>query len=708
VTVETSPSTDETSLTVTDEGRLAIGFLRSAVVAGCVLAGVGSTWLLVEGHADLWWNSFSAHNAAYVITLSYFLWRMIGRQPRNPVVWTLAASSFAGVYVAGTAIAVAIIEASPLIQPGSDLPALSVMPPSAAWVMAFAFPASTLAFFPLLTLGLLLFPDGRLPSQRWRVLAVLSVVAILVRTVGNEWSRWPGSGLWATRFETVGNWAYALALVLCVVAIILRFRRSRGTTRQQFKWVAWGASIFGVAVMATLIAPDDGAIRVPVFVAGVIFIGSYAVAVGRYRLYGVDLVISRTLVFVLLAGFITLVYAVLVVGLGQVIGRGEGLVLQIVATAVVAVAFEPVRLEAQRWANRVVYGRRATPYEVLSDLTERLAASEEGEGILGRMAQSIHEGTGADRVTVWLGSPEDMDPGATWPPDESPGPGLDLEADEVFRVSHDGEVVGALEVVKPRSSVMSHQERNLILDVAGSAGLVLGYQRLNQSLAERARDVDESRGRLMSAQDEERRRLQRELRDGAQRLVSSLREDIAQVSRLAERRDADQIESLLDSLEAESQLALDEIGSLARGIYPQALVSEGLTEAVSGLVDGAPVQIRFDQTGVSRHPIEVEAAVYFNISEAVTNAVKHARPPISIEMAEDDGVLEFAVIDAGPGFDIDDVMAGSGLQNMKDRMEAAGGRLSIVSDSVEGTKVSGEIPVESAVSGDARIEATVR
>jgi signal transduction histidine kinase len=225
---------------------------------------------------------------------------------------------------------------------------------------------------------------------------------------------------------------------------------------------------------------------------------------------------SRLLVFVLVAVMIAAIYALVVFGLGAVSGgEGQGTLLPMLATAIIALAFEPFRVRAQRWANRLVYGERSTPYEILSVLTERLAEAEPSDGMLLRIADLLREGTGAERTTVWLGDPGDMVVGASsptaWAGDE---PGSEDAA--VFPVRLEGETVGALELVKPSGIPVSTTERNLVNDVAGSVGLVLGYQRLNDSLARRAEELEHSRHRLMEAQDLERRRLERELHDGAQ------------------------------------------------------------------------------------------------------------------------------------------------------------------------------------------------
>jgi signal transduction histidine kinase len=418
-------------------------------------------------------------------------------------------------------------------------------------------------------------------------------------------------------------------------------------------------------------------------------------AVLQYRLYDIDLVISRTVVLAILAGFITVVYALIVVGIGSMLRRRtDGIALQIAATAIVAVAFEPVRHLAQRWANRLVYGTRASPYEVLSDLTERLSNAEQGQGILERMAARIGDGTGAERAAVWLGDGRSMEPGACWPESEDPGSIVDLDADNVFPVTHDGVVVGAFEVVKPRGTGLSSAERSLISDLAGSAGAVLGYRRLNDSLHAKARELSESRVRLVEAQDTERRRLERDLHDGAQQLIVALKVKIGLARAMATQHGASDIEMMLAGLGEEANEALEEVRSLAKGIYPPVLESDGLGSAISALASGAPVHVVVERDGIARYGRDIEAAVYFDISEAVTNAVKHGAAPIRVALSDTGSRLLFSVTDSGPGFDVSSANGGSGLQNLRDRIDAVGGELEIVSVEGKGTVVTGVIPLQ--------------
>jgi len=593
--------------------------------------------------------------------------------------------------------------------------AREVTDPLGAWLDAIGFAFNTAAVM-VLPAVLLRFPHGDRPVGRWRFLEFFAVAAALFGFLaalfnggwgGDQIQAWAVSPLHDST-EPLGDFfsatfypTFMFTFIGSAVYMIVRYRRSSGEQRLQFKWLAYAAGFFlagGVAIFIdsgfTAVQTDTLWEALWMSLAFTAIPVSIGIAVLKYRLYDIDVVISRTVVLAVLAGFITVTYALIVVGLGQLIGGdSSGLLLPIAAIAVVALAFEPVRLWAQRWANRIVYGKRATPYEVLSDLTERLSMAEEAEGILDRLAALLCDGTGADRATVWLGSPGSMIPASTSPTGASVADQPELDGESGFSVTHDEEVVGAIEVVKPRGGVLSTAERSLVVDLAGSAGAVLGYRRLNASLEERATELEESRGRLVGVQDQERRRLERDLHEGAEQYIVALKVKIGVASQMAGKHDAPKLESLLSGLTDEAQAALDDVQSLAKGIYPPILESDGLGAAVSALAASTPVDVLVERDGVGRYTAEVEAAVYFDISEAVTNAVKHAAPPIRIEMSDDDGLLSFSVVDSGPGFDIDTSDMGSGLDNMADRLDAVGGTLTVNSAAGGSTEISGGIPI---------------
>lgn len=588
---------------------------------------------------------------------------------------------------------------------------------AAGWLDA-AGNAVTTAGVMALPWALIRFPDGTLLSTRWRVVEWLVIVAAglgaAAALLNGGWGGDTAQAVVASPLrsptEPVGDVLSAVfypamtaAMISAGLSLILRYRRSRGDARLQIKWLAYAGSFLiltFVVVISTSGSVSVDAVwqQVLMSVAFATIPAAIGVAVLKYRLYDIDLVINRTVVLGVLAVFITGVYSAVVVGLGEVVGDGSsGLALPIAATAVIAVAFEPVRQLAQRWANRVVFGRRATPYEVLSTLTERLAVAESEEGVLGRMATLLHAGTGAERAAVWLGGEEALVLGASVP-EAGVAPAMPISAidGEVFAVRHEGAVVGALQVVKPKGVPLTPTERHLVADLAGSAGLVLGHHRLNESLAIRARELQQSRIRLVEAQDTERRRLERDLHDGAQQQIVALKVQLGLAARLA--ADHDDLQRLLDGLADEAQQALDEVRSLAKGIYPPLLASDGLRAAIASLASAAPVEVSVDGDGIGRYPADVEAAIYFNVSEAITNAVKHGRPPIRVSLSADGSALRYEVADAGPGFDPATVNGSSGFRNMVDRVDALGGSVRVDSMPGAATTVQGWVPLRGAVS----------
>ncbi len=266
-------------------------------------------------------------------------------------------------------------------------------------------------FLPLTVLGtaLLLFPDGRLPGPRWRpvgwflavIFAWVNVTAIVGATLA--WSH-----PFVSLFKVYLPGAFPgiqvplpTALAVCALAVVVRFAGSSGEQRLQLTWFAAAAAVLGVTLILRILT-NSAASAIVVDLAVICLEATIAVAVLRYRLYDIDIVISRALLYAGLAAFITVVYVVLVAGVGAAAGARSSTWLSAVAAAIVAVAFQPVRARAARLANRVVYGRRATPYQVLSDFAGRIGGAYSSEDVLPDMARVVAAGTGARRVVVWL------------------------------------------------------------------------------------------------------------------------------------------------------------------------------------------------------------------------------------------------------------------------------------------------------------------
>jgi signal transduction histidine kinase len=571
-------------------------------------------------------------------------------------------------------------------------------------------------------LALLLFPEGKLVPRwpRWAKTALYAPVILGATLIAFR----PQEDATATGTVPLILFFGLFTPIAAVMAQAYRVRRSpTSEERQQSRLLFWAltpALLVGLFVLTRGIGPllDPGfegrpLQELPVFVFRVfqpvfalipiaLFIGLV-----RYRLWNIDRVISRTLVYGSMVVFISGVYIGVVVGVGRVVGAtGNNPILSLAATAIVAIAFEPAKSRLQRVANRVVFGKRATPYEVLSEFSERMAETYGTEELLSRPVRILAEGTGASRAEVWLRVGSELRPAATWPPDrESPPDSKHVSGEELpafeaaataVPVRHHGELLGALTVRKPANETLTLIEHKLLLDFASQAGLVLRNVRLTAELIQRLEDLRASRQRLVTAQDEERRRLERDIHDGAQQQLVALSVNLGLAERMA-KLEAPKLAELLAQIKTQSSEAVETLRDLARGIYPPVLASEGLPAALQAHCRRVPLPVDVTTDDVGRHPQEVEAAVYFCCLEALQNVTKSANASrVVVRLERRDGFLRFIVQDDGRGFDPSRTRRGSGLQNMADRVEALGGSFQVISAPGKGTTVSGEIPLRPA------------
>jgi signal transduction histidine kinase len=421
------------------------------------------------------------------------------------------------------------------------------------------------------------------------------------------------------------------------------------------------------------------------------------IAVLKHRLYDIDVVINKTLVFGALAAFITTVYVGVVVGIGSGLGAtgGSRLELSIAATALVAVAFQPVRERVQRFANRLVYGKRATPYEVMSEFTHSVAAALYIDDVLPRMAEATATGLGATGARVSVMLEDGLLRSVVWPEDAEGGFDTSLE------VTHRGQKVGEIAIAKPPGEPLRPAERALLNDLASQAGIALHNARLALELqahldeiSRQANDLARSRERIVSAADTSRRRIERAIRSGPERRLQEMSADLEKAGAALDTDPRLSIE-LLKTLQAETNATLETLRDLARGIYPPLLADKGLVSALETYVrrSEAPVELRFSPgLDEMRYDQAVEAAVYFCTLEALDNVQAHspdAGAVVSVEASDRD--LVFIVQDDGPGFDPERTAPGSGHHGMVDRVEALGGSLRIESAPGKGTVVTGRL-----------------
>lgn len=552
--------------------------------------------------------------------------------------------------------------------------------------------------------AIMIFPTGAHLSWRWRAAARVMVgVAVLVALASALWpieDDWGSTGL-AFPLDVAGRdaaatWGppvmvtcYLSTQVLWVAALVTRLRRAGSDEVRQLRWFVFAATVSLLLMLAGQLVwgtPLPGLLSLPLVPVAA------GVAIVRHRLYDIDPIIDKALVGGILVLLVSAGYVGLVVGAGALLPVSDR-VLAIAATAVVAVVFEPVRRRAQELADRVVHGRRATPYETLSRLSEQLSRTD--EGLLDGLAATIAGGTGAAEVVVWVGPPERMEAAAAWPAAAASGPrslaGLEAPGVLVRQVSRDGVVQGALTLAPGRRAPLTTDEHRLLDDLVAQAGLVIDHQARLDQVARQAAELQAAAQRIVTAGDDARRHLERDLHDGVQqRLVSLGMELGGLVERAAAAGDPDLVRT---AERARTRLleATAELRAMARGVHPAVLTQDGLEAALADLADRAPLPVRLRLSLDRRPPAEVEATAYFLVSEALTNAARHSGAQVvDVEVSLDDDGLTVEVRDDGVGGA--GAESGGGLQGLADRVSALGARLEVLSPPGGGTTVRGVLP----------------
>jgi signal transduction histidine kinase len=642
------------------------------------------------------------------------------RNPRNPIGWLFSGVGLAlALWLFG--LAYAEIGRRPLEGIG-DLPG--------AAAVAWAGVLSLIAVLPTaLPLFLLYFPDGQLRSRRWRPVlwaVALGGVLLVMGTIGQLWDLDPIFLLpprWAVRIPGIDN-AYDAGLFIVIatafaglLALILRFRGSDTEQRQSLRLVVGMiiAMAITTALAIVIVLASQGADWSWIAIVVALLTDSFGVLIGiplataaavlTFGLYDVGVVVKKTVVYVVLVIIFVIVLGLLSLLVSPLafIGapdsggadRAELLIARILTTAavftlVLVVAFRPLK----RLARRLVYGRRATRYEAMAEFSERLGEAYSTEDVLPRMAEIVRASTGAEIAQVWLHVGGELRPAAASPSGSLSANAIEVAPDKLpafdglrtFPVRDRGELLGALTVAMPVAEPLSKDGEQLVIDLAAQAGLVLRNVRLIEEL-------QESRRRIVTAQDERARKLERDIHDGAQQQLVALSVKLGLAEQLAS-RDAAKTAALLAELKSDAADALENVRDLARGVYPPVLADHGLAAALEAQARKSPIPASVEIDDLGRYPQEVEAAIYFCCLEAVQNVAKYAAATrITVALAASNGDLTFSVADDGVGFDPTTTARGAGLTNMRDRLEALGGAFHVESAPGRGTVVHGGIPL---------------
>jgi signal transduction histidine kinase len=553
-------------------------------------------------------------------------------------------------------------------------------------------------------------PVEVLPGVAWIALLPLAYVFPDGRFVPG-WSRWLAAGwvAWlvvvvATGSTGDGPVAGAVLMALfcsCVVAAVYRYARASGPVeRVQTRWIVFAVALrvgYTVVVVTTPfgamqnettprgLATYAGSMLVSYLIAAALP-AAIAAAIVRYRLFDIDVVISRTLVYTVLTAFVVGTYAAVVGGVGALWHGSGDTALPLVATALVATAFSPVREQVQRRVNRLVYGERHDPYGVLARLGRRLAGVVQPEAVAPAIVDAVARALRAPYVDIALGPSGDVVASA----------GAKGTGSETFPLDYHGERLGVLTVgYRTGDGPLSAADRRLLADLAQQCGAALHAAQESVRVRRLAVDLQHTREQLVSAREEERRRIRRDLHDSLGPALGShaLTIDTARALLTSDPVAAD---GLLRDLKSHSQEALAEVRRLARRLRPPALDDVGLAGALHHLrkqYQRHGPQVTVELPELPALPAAVEVAVYRIAHEALTNAVRHAGAgTCRLSVSLSDRVLRIDVTDDGRGIAPDDP-AGVGTASMRERAEELGGSLHIGAGDGGGTRVTARIPL---------------
>lgn len=636
-----------------------------------------------------------------VLIIAFLTFSTVGalvasRRPGNSIGWIFCAL---GIFLAGGFSAKFYADYTLIVQPGS-------LPGGAALILGLSWTAPILITAP--TFVLLLFPNGRLSSRRWRSVVWLAAGAAAISILGsifrpgvpdgdfpmvtNPFGIEGGIGNVLDLVSTAGIILAIVALLLSVTSTILRFRRSRGEERQQIKWIVYAGGAMISAFVAGEVVPGPDLFGDLIWAAGFIALIGIPVAVGiailRHNLYDIDLIINRTLVYGALTTCVVGLYILVVGGLGAVLQERGSVAISLVATGLVAVLFAPLRDRLQHGVNRLMYGERDDPYAVLSRLGQRLEATLEPRAVLPAVAETVAQALKLPYVAVALKDggerSNEFVVAASW--------GMPVDTPVRLPLVYQHEIVGELLLgSRVGEKGFSPADRRLLDDLARQAGVAAHAVRLTA-------DLQRARERLVSAREEERRRLRRDLHDGLGPQLSSQTLTIDAIRALM-RQDPDAAERLLLDLKSQSQDAITDIRRLVYALRPPALDDLGLLGAIRASAAqyspyGLQIVVEAPET-LPPLPAAVEVAAYRIAQEALTNVVRHAEARaciVSLDIDGEEGVLGLEIRDDGQGIG-ENRGTGVGLASMRERTAEVGGSLTIEPLSEGGTAVRARLPL---------------
>jgi signal transduction histidine kinase len=653
---------------------------------------------------ERWFAEFVVPQALAALAMAIVGIAIVVQRPGNAVGWLLVitGAAFAHTTWLGQYVRYTVVTA-----PGA-LPATDAM----IWL-------SRWSFLPLIALIVgvlpLLFPSGRLPSPRWRpalwivaAATILHVASVAIApgavdaTVPEARNPYPVAGaeglVSALRIAAIA--LTVVALVLAIAAPVTRYRRARGPERQQLKWFACAAVVVVAGFVLPFVLLGPARVIEQPFIAGVVrsfTVPALPLAIGiailRHGLFDIDLLINRVLVYAGLTAGVIGQYVLVVVYLGAVFGMGDGLLGSLVATAVVAILFQPLREQLQRGVNRLLYGERDEPYAVLSRLGRRLEETLDPESALPTIVAAVGEALKVPYAAIALAQ-EGRFVMAAAAGEPAPDP-LRLP------LAYQGEVIGELLVGRRTpGEAFSSGDRRLLEDLARQAGIAAHAVRLTA-------DLRRSRERLVSAREEERRRLRRDLHDGVGPALSSAMLKLSAVRHLLPPET--NAGPLLSEVRSDLAHLVADVRRLAYDLRPPVLDQLGLVAAIRELAErsASPESISQPRLVVRVEapdelpplPAAVEVAAYRIVQEALTNIVRHARARQCVIRVEIEGpdtepaAVHLEISDDGTGMP-PDWRPGVGVSAMRERAAELGGECEVRANESGGTRILARLPID--------------
>lgn len=623
----------------------------------------------------------------------------ISHRPRNPIGWIFQCS---GTLFLITGLAASVIDG--VIPAALTTPALLDL---ATWLGIWIWlPAQILP----LTFVFLLFPDGHLPTRRWRVIGWVTGFALVALTLGlaahpgplSDWDTGPnpygivGAESALNLLLTAGGVLLAIGFAGSICAVVVRFRRSRGIERAQMKWLVFAAvvvlavSIFTIPLWRAGGLDSSLATEFSIILTNLTTLGIAAavtVAIVRYRLYDIDIIINNTLVYGVMTAVILLIYSVIVGAAGVLFGTQGNWLLTLLATGVVAVLFQPVRSRAQRGVNRLLYGRRDEPFEVLAQLGQRLEQTVTPDAVYPTIVETLAQALRLPYVALQVCEGEQfVTAEATGRPPTEP---------VIFPLTNQGEVIGRLLVGRRTATEeFSDADQRILRNVARQAGAAVYGAKLTA-------DLQRSRQQLVTSREEERRRLRRDLHDGLGPSLASLLLEARALRRMV-RNDPAAAEQLADEMQTDIRGTIDDIRRLVSELRPPALDDLGLVAALQVMAvkmgrqadPGSPsLDIQIDAPAeLPPLPAAIEVAAFRIVQEGLTNVLHHAQARHAVVHISVNGDLSIEIRDDGTGFQARRE-GGLGLLSMRERAVELGGRCDILSSSGQGTTIQANLPI---------------